>query len=237
MGRIRTENQDRIISSGIAGFFGVADGMGGVTHGTVTADLAVKTMLVVAKEVRKNYIEHEDIKKAAEELKQGLEEVSDKISEKGNTYGSTQYGSTFTGVMILGGKALWVHMGDTRGYQIARYERKIRRITTDHNVAQAARERGEMSEKDIEEAHYSSMLTRYLGMPRPAKADVIITDVKPGETILLCSDGLHGLVKDKQILKMIRNRKTPGKICTGLLRMANMAGGRDNISVICLKII
>ena len=83
IGKVRTENQDRILCSRAAEFFAVADGMGGVLYGTLTAELAVKTMLVVAKEVRKNYIEHQDVNRAAEELRQGLEEVSNKIYEKG----------------------------------------------------------------------------------------------------------------------------------------------------------
>lgn len=83
IGKVRTENQDRILCSRAAEFFAVADGMGGVLYGTLTAELAVKTMLVVAKEVRKNYIEHQDANRAAEELRQGLEEVSNKIYERG----------------------------------------------------------------------------------------------------------------------------------------------------------
>ena len=80
------------------------------------------------------------------------------------------------------------------------------------------------------------MLTRYVGMQSPATADVTVTDNKKREKNLLCSDGLHGLVKDSRMLKIIRNRKKPEKICTGLIQAANSAGGRDNISVICLKV-
>lgn len=236
IGKVRTENQDRILCSRAAEFFAVADGMGGVLYGTLTAELAVKTMLVVAKEVRKNYIEHQDANRAAEELRQGLEEVSNKIYEKGNCHGAIQYGATFTGVMLLGGKAIWIHMGDSRGYRIVRYDTKMRQVTVDHNFAQAAREHGDMSETEIKREHFSSMLTRYVGMQSPATADVTVTDTKPGETILLCSDGLHGLVKDSRMLKIIRNRKKPEKICTGLIQAANSAGGRDNISVVCLKV-
>jgi protein phosphatase len=74
-------------------------------------------------------------------------------------------------------------------------------------------------------------------MPAPATPEAFICEVKPGDRILLCSDGLYGMTGDKILPRILRSSRNPERICSRLIERANASGGNDNISVVYLKIV
>jgi protein phosphatase len=82
----------------------------------------------------------------------------------------------------------------------------------------------------------SSRLTAFVGMTAPASPAVYVTKIRPGDRILLCSDGLYSMVSEREIVRIMRSSRSPTRICQRLINKANDNGGRDNISVAYVKI-
>ena len=81
------------------------------------------------------------------------------------------------------------------------------------------------------------MLTAFVGMEPPASPETVILDVKPGDRLLLCSDGLYGMVNPQDLRRLMRSSRSPERVCRRLIDRANENGGRDNISAVYLKIV
>ena len=141
-----------------------------------------------------------------------------------------------SGVWLTGRRALFVNLGDSRGYILPRYKRKISQVTEDHNVASLLVQQGEITREEARFHPSSSVLTRFMGMDAPAMPDVFIREIHPGDILLLCSDGLHGMIDGDELPAILRSSKSPTRLCERLIAIANANGGKDNISVIFLKI-
>ena len=163
--------------------------------------------------------------------------ISDTIYNAGNEGYRANYGATLSGVWLTGRHAIFVNLGDSRGYLLPRFKKKIRQITTDHNVAALMVEHGEITKEEARFHPASASLTRFAGMNIPATPDVFIREVRPGDRILLCSDGLHGMVDDARLPSILRSSGKPARVCRRLVEKANASGGRDNISVVYVKIV
>jgi serine/threonine protein phosphatase PrpC len=162
--------------------------------------------------------------------------LSDAIYSIGNEGHSATYGATLSGVWLTGRHAIFVNLGDSRGYLLPKYKKKIRQITTDHNVAALMVQHGEITKEEARCHPSSATLTRFAGMNAPATPDVFIREIQPGDKILLCSDGLHGMIDDAFFPSILRSSRNPDRVCKRLIDKANANGGRDNISVVYIKI-
>jgi len=237
MGAKRASNQDEVICCPEYAFFAVADGMGGLYGGGETSAMIAKVLPGLIGQAYENIKKDLCPERAAELLKEQARLISDNIYEKMNRGGNFDYGATLCGVWLMGSHAIFVNMGDSRGYWLGCYERHIRQITKDHNVAAELVASGELS---LEEARYhssSAMLTRFMGMNSPALPDAFIQELKTGDIILLCSDGLHGMVDDEHLTRLLRGSKNPDLVVNRLIDEANGAGGKDNISAVYIKIL
>ena len=104
------------------------------------------------------------------------------------------------------------------------------------NVAALLIKNGEMTKEQAAKSNASSTLTCFVGMQAPALPDSFIVDVKPGDRILLCSDGLYGMVPEREIAMLMRSGKSPKRVCERLIASANQHGGRDNMSAVYIYI-
>ncbi len=95
---------------------------------------------------------------------------------------------------------------------------------------------GQISKEDARKSNLKNQLTRALGISSKANLEYTKQQVKMGDTILLCTDGLWDMLTDDEIYSVVKKRGTPEKICTKLISMANDAGGDDNITVIVARI-
>lgn len=237
IGLVRDSNQDQVIISSEQGFCAVSDGMGGLLYGGETSEMVARVMpeLIVQNAVEVS-AETMSLQETSLLLAESVEVVSNNIAEVANEEGYTGFGATISGVWLVGTQAIFVNLGDSRGYMLDRYGRTLRQITEDHNIAQLLVNSGELTREEARHHETSSQLTRFVGMPPPAKVDVFIEDVEPGDRILLCSDGLYGEVEDADIKKILRSSRSPHTICSRLISAAKNNGGRDNISAVYLQV-
>ena len=232
----RSSNQDEVIVCPEAGFYAVSDGMGGLLNGGETSQMIKQTLPNRMKAALKELSKDSSPEFAAELLKKQICVMSDTLYDTCNQGNWFNFGATLSGIWLIGRHAIFVNIGDSRGYLLPRYKKTIQQITNDHNVAALLVQQGEITKEEARFHPASSSLMRFVGMNKPAIPDVFIYEVHPGDRILLCSDGLYGMVSDSILPSIMRSTANPTRVCEQLVENANANGGKDNISVVYLKI-
>ena len=233
----RASNQDEVICCPECGFFAVSDGMGGLGGGGETSGMIAKALPLLMRQAYEELKKKTSLEFAAELLAERLGLISDNIYETLNRRtGRSVYGATLCGVWLVGEHAVFVNLGDSRGYLLGFGERDIRQVTTDHNVAQILVKTGELSREEARAHPSGSTLTRFAGMESPALTETFTVKIRRGDMILLCSDGLYGMVSDRRLPMLLRSSKKIGRAVKRLIDEANLAGGRDNISAALIKL-
>ncbi len=237
IGKKRQSNQDEIILEPDLGLFGVSDGMGGLENGGVASAFVKKGLPLLVNECRTQWPETPPPpQEVGDQLGECVRAISDHLFEDGNTERFFRYGATVAGVMLHGDKAVFVSLGDSRGFVLRKYKRKMEQITEDMNLAGILMRAGEMTKEEAMKSPLSSRLTAFVGMAPPAVPDVFVTEVRPGDRILLCSDGLYGMVPEQEMARILRSSRNPDRVCRRLIDRANEYGGRDNISAVYVRI-
>jgi serine/threonine protein phosphatase PrpC len=231
----RTSNQDEVVVCPQWGFHAVSDGMGGLPHGGDTSIMIRDVLPLMMEGAFSELRENISPEYAANLLQKAVCLLSDNIYDMGNR-NVTVYGATLSGVWLVGRHAVFVNLGDSRGYLLPRYRKKIQQVTRDHNIAAILVDNGELTREEALNHPSSSSLLCFMGMPEPATPDVFIREVAPGDRLLLCSDGLYGTVEEKYLPRLMRSSRKPETVCRKLTDTANANGGRDNISAVYLKI-
>lgn len=243
VGNVRKENQDSYGILADKNLFVVCDGMGGGAAGDFASRCAVDTIL-------KSFelLEKKDIIAVMGETVHNLPEdilrvfVSIRIANRALFKFSESYvklagmGTTVAAVIFddKAGVLHIYHVGDSRVYLFRNGNLKL--LTKDHSKVAELVEQGKMKEDDIKTAEIQSMITRALGIHSQVKIDYKTESLRPGDYIIVCSDGLVSELDDKQIEQTIRtDTGSIEKICQNLIDSANNAGGRDNDTVVVLK--
>lgn len=230
VGRIRDNNEDSNGHSWLEDgslFVIVADGMGGHEAGEVASSLAVR---VVEDSVR------EDLDgDPRDRLYNALLEANQAILEEGSTSGTRGMGTTAITAVLKGNQVYVGQVGDSRCYQI-RHGHKVWR-STDHTRVQMLVDEGKLTDEQARNHPEAGMLTRALGHARMADGQALVPEVQDeplileqGDTLLLCSDGLHDLLEDAEIAQLIGGKSGPQAIEL-LIDAACERGGHDNITV------
>jgi serine/threonine protein phosphatase PrpC len=206
----------------------VADGMGGHEGGQLASDLAVRTVCEVYQQAAGL--------EPSEALEKGLREAHDRIRAFAASHPEYHnMGTTCTAVAIRGAH-LWVaHVGDSRCYLFR--AGKFRRMTRDHSYVNQLVEYGIISSAEAEHHPQRNVLTSALGIGRDgATIDTSAepTKLEPGDTLLLCTDGLWGPVNELAIYDAVYGYP-PAEACRVLVNLANENGGPDNITVTILR--
>jgi len=236
IGAWRKSNQDEFVLAPELGIFAISDGMGGLEKGGV-ASAYVKQALPVVAETYAELWRGANADTAAAYLRDSVRLLSDRLFAQGNSSGWIRYGATLAAVLLYGGKAIFVCLGDSRGYLLPKFKKDLVQITEDMNVAGVLGRSGEMTKEQAAGSPESSRLTAYVGMPAPAEPETFIVDVRPGDRILLCSDGLYGMVPEREIARIIRASRSPERVCQKLIDRANANGGHDNISAVYIQLV
>ena len=139
--------------------------------------------------------------------------------------------------MLFRSKAIFVNLGDSRGYLLSRYKKQPIQITEDQNIAGILVRQGELTREAAKNHPASSRLTAFVGMKPPAEPEAFTVEVSPGDRILLCSDGLYGMMEERELARLMRASRSPELVCRRLIDRANENGGRDNISAAYIRIL
>ena len=238
IGRSRKSNQDEVLFCPEIGFFGVSDGMGGMPKGGETSRRIKKELPLMVKKITEDFrggnanVVHE----LAEALKDLIITYNDRLFGELNIGGKYLCGATLSCVMLAGSTAIFINLGDSRGFILNNLDHSLRQITEDHNVAAELVRIGALTREQAKNHYSSSQLVQYMGMDPPAKPDCFMEEISPGDSILLCSDGLYGMLSDAELAILLRSSNDPNTVCKRLVDAANKAGGRDNISAVYITI-
>lgn len=216
------------------GIFMVADGMGGHMYGDVASSVAIQS---TAASLHKTLVGplHDGQTELSDEaiatiLEGALQTAHNAVLEK--VKGG---GTTLTVALVLNKKLYFAHVGDSRLY-ITSATKPLKALTLDHSLVQRLVELGQISQEDANDHPQRNVLFRALGQNEGFKADIGNIEITEPCTLLLCSDGLWGLVNQESLSKRINDGGSYEKMVNSLIEMANDAGGTDNISAILVKI-
>lgn len=232
VGLIRDKNEDSYlaISNKYDDFLAiVADGIGGGKAGEVASSEVIKYFNDTFVESG----EFETIDNAIDYIKYHIGKVNkivfDKASSNSEYYGM---GTTLTGILITKKGIITFNCGDSRTYGIL--DKKIYKLTTDHNVVNQMLEKGEITYEESLNHPKRHYLTKAIGIFEKTKFDVF--KVKEMDYYLVCSDGLHGYVSDDEIYSIVSNEdKNINEKTSELKDLALLKGGFDNITIILIK--
>jgi serine/threonine protein phosphatase PrpC len=216
----------------VFGLYIVADGMGGHQHGEVASALAVRAMSSYI--VRNIYAPLLSV--ITQEQDQSIQEIMQAgVMEANQTILSHALGggTTLTAVLVFGDQLTFAHVGDSRAYLIR--PNSVEVVTRDHSLVKRLEELGQITAQEAATHPQRNVLYRALGQGEPFEPDIFTAPVPPGEHLLLCSDGLWGLVAQEKILEFINTSSSPQEACQRLIEAANEAGGPDNISAILVR--
>jgi protein phosphatase len=241
VGRQRKHNEDCVLIRAEHGLFVVADGMGGHNAGDVASKL-VATSLGNYFEATANgapigdlpaeYSKHPP---GGQRLAAGVRKANLDVFTISNTVQQHHgMGSTVVGIHVTSDMVHIAHVGDSRCYRIR--GGVIQQMTRDHSLINDALElKPDLTKEELARLP-KNIITRALGMKDGVKVDIRSELIEPGDTFLLCSDGLTGMVPPDQILEVINVTGEPQEACELLIAEANDAGGTDNISALIVRL-
>jgi serine/threonine protein phosphatase PrpC len=221
--------------SQVIGLYAVADGMGGASSGEVASKLVTETLArEVAQKIFVPRLAEPGIElNYAEILKAAIEQANtDVLSAR--TQAQTDMGSTVVAALLVGKQAHIANVGDSRAYLITRDQ--ITQITKDHSLVQALAERGAIAEAEIRTHPQRNFILRNVGDKPQVLVDLYEVTLEPGQSLLLCCDGLWEKVLDEQIHGIVNRHANPQDACRELIKVANANGGDDNITCIIVRV-
>jgi serine/threonine protein phosphatase PrpC len=232
VGRFRRRNEDAWNAAPELGLFAVADGLGGHQAGNVASRVVVEALPeVLGPRLRALSDLHSS--EAMQIIIDGLAQLSADIGRESRRHAAlTGMGSTLVVAAVRGAQALLAHIGDSRGYRLR--EGHLEPLTRDHSVVQYLLDTGAIVPEQVSTHPARAQITRYVGMPGDVRADVRLLDLRPGDRLLLCTDGLTGMVAAGDISELLATHGEPAAACQALVDAALAGGGLDNITVLVL---
>lgn len=220
VGKVRANNQDAPIVSEKLRLYGVADGMGGHKGGEVASTSARDDLL--------RELEGKTPSVAA--LSGAIEEVNRQIyHQQEHDDALTGMGTTLS-VLWMSDNLVYIgHVGDSRVYLLR--DGEFRQMTLDHSLVEQLVREGVLTEEEAQNHPMRNIITRAIGTDESVEVDVVVEERRKGDLWLACSDGLHGLVDDRQMRDALR-QYAPEKAADVLLKAALDAGGRDNVTLV-----
>lgn len=235
IGKCRKNNEDAYyISAGddpAENLYLVADGMGGCNAGEVASSSAIEAFLAYFwKEMK-----HATSEDMLDMLTGAVAAANQEVYEKSNSAREfAEMGTTIVAAAIREDKVYVAHVGDSRAYIFRKKE--VIPLTTDHSYVMELVKMGSITKEEAATHPKRNVITRAIGIRDAVEADTMICPLKKGDILLLCSDGLSGMLKDEEMAKILNKRTDPERKARLLLEEANKKGGFDNISLILVQI-
>ena len=240
VGMKRAGNEDAFLAlvgssspRGTDALLAVADGMGGHQAGEVASRMAVQGLLTRLSAKAGGDATAPTKGRENARLERIIHELNAEVYAAAARPETRGMGTTLTAALLAGPILLISHVGDSRAYLLR--DRKLHQLTRDHSWVAEQVESGKLTPQEAREHPRRNILSRALGTAASVPVDTIAVDVNQGDVLLLCSDGLHGLVTDEEIARTIGSAD-PQPACELLVERANALGGNDNITVVAARI-
>jgi len=217
------------------GLFIVADGMGGHQYGEVASNAAVRIVAGHVMREFQNYLFNLKPSQPGESL-QEIMQTAVREAQKTIQHEAPSSGTTLTAALVLGQQVTIAHVGDSRAYHV-HPDGRTEVITRDHSLVKRLEELGHISPDEAENYPHRNVLYRALGQGEILEPDIFTVSFPQPGYLMLCSDGLWGVVADPDMYRMIKDAPNLQRACQNLVEAANAAGGPDNISVIIAQMI
>jgi PPM family protein phosphatase len=223
VGRLRTINEDSFVVDDRLALYAVADGMGGHRAGEVASATALEALRAAVA--------------GGKALDAAIVLANSAVFEKAATDRELAgMGTTLTAVAIIGDATLLIgHVGDSRAYQVR--DGAITQITEDHSLVEELVREGRISPEEAEVHPQRAIITRALGIDPEVDVDLYTVEAHTGDRILICSDGLTGMLRDEEVLRIAGLEHDPRLAADRLVDAANEAGGEDNITVLIIDVL
>lgn len=239
-GMVRSHNEDSVAYEASCGLVVLADGMGGYNAGEVASGITVSVMSTEIKQ-RMASARPEDMDESGESL--GVKMLRENVQKaNASIYHASQsqpqyagMGTTVVSALFYDNRVAVAHVGDSRMYRLR--GDSFETVTRDHSLLQEQIDGGMISKEDARLSMNKNLVTRAVGIDATVDVEVHVYEVQVGDVYLLCSDGLNDMVEDDDIGSTLGMLKANLPLAaTQLIELANDNGGRDNVSVILVKI-
>ncbi|MEE8390807.1 MAG: Stp1/IreP family PP2C-type Ser/Thr phosphatase, partial [Anaerolineae bacterium] len=244
VGRERSLNEDSLLALSVSpvyqsidtpvGLFAVADGMGGHSAGDVASRLAIQAIGQYAvRELLAPATTDEYLPNPREWVTSTTRAANQSVFNQRKSAG-TDMGTTLVMALVVGDTATIANVGDSRAYLLT--QNTVVQITTDHSLVERLVATGQITRAEAILHPRRNIIYRVIGDKPQTQVDTFEQRLAPGEALLLCSDGLSGMVSDEQIWFIWQTSTSPQEACDRLVEAANQAGGADNITVVIVQV-
>lgn len=232
VGRMRGHNEDFFLSVPELGLHVVCDGMGGHAAGDVASSTAARTLEELLQQSLPRTSSSDEVVDA---LRSAFVEANRRVHALGvDDPARRGAGTTCTALVTCGGKGVMAHVGDSRLY-LARGS-ALHQLSDDHTFVAEAVRHGIITPQQAAESEHSNVVTRAVGPQEQVLVDTLVFDILPGDTLLLCSDGLSQYFeREPDELRMMLETEEIAGIAESLVEKANERGGSDNITALVLR--
>jgi PPM family protein phosphatase len=222
-----SNNQD----SGYAGphLLVIADGMGGHAAGDVASSTAIARLVALDEESAGG---GDALQRLTTALADANQDLRDRVAAEPSLHGM---GTTVTALLNSGGKLALAHIGDSRGYLLR--DGQLTQITHDHTFVQSLVDDGRLTEEEARSHPQRNLITRVLTGERDDTPDLSVREAKPGDTYLLCSDGLTGVVTEETLTEVLGDGSDVGSRAEQLIDLALKGGSSDNITCVVADVV
>ncbi len=222
-GRVRDNNEDYFVIDDVRALFAVADGMGGHRGGEVASHTAIESL-------RASIASGTPLPDAI------VRANTDVIARAAGDDELAGMGTTLTAVVVTGPNQLLVgHVGDSRAYLL--HESAMQRVTEDHSLVEELMREGRLTPEQAEAHPQRAIITRALGVDDEVDVDQYTLTVEAGDRVVICSDGLNTMVRDRDIERIASAESDPQRAADALVAAANEAGGEDNITIVVIDVL
>ena len=232
-GRIRKNNEDSFFCSDQnTGIFEklliVCDGMGGHSYGEVASRICIDAV--------EDYVRHSPVNNPAFIMDQAIYKANLRVKRKAEELNALNMGTTLVMAGVVNGVAYIANIGDSRAYLADPKTFTMKQVTHDHSLVEKLVAQGLIKRGSREYEKNKNVITRAVGIFEEADPDFYEEEIKPGQFLLLCSDGLTNMVPDIIIKNLILDDSFAlDERVNSLIRLANENGGRDNITAVLLE--
>lgn len=240
-GMVRLHNEDSVNFDTALGLAVLADGMGGHNAGEIASSIAVSVVCVEIRHhlgsirpEKKDVVSGEDfgVKLLREKVQKANASIFHAAANQPQYSGM---GTTIVAALFYANRVAVAHVGDSRMYRLR--GKIFEKMTRDHSWVQEQIDNGLISPEDAYNSPNKNLITRAMGIKAEVEPELQVFDVQVGDIYLLCTDGLNNMVEDKEIGAMLQSLKADLPLASKqLIQLANNNGGRDNVSVILVKV-
>lgn len=225
-GQVRKANEDSFYVGDT--IYAVADGMGGHLAGEVASQLALEPIEELDGKV------FADPSAASDALTDAIVKANRRVARQAADDSRFRgMGTTLTAALLENRRLHLGHVGDSRGYLLRNGD--LRQITDDHTLVQHLIDEGQITKEEAATHPQRSIITRAIGVAPHVEVDTMSIDLQEGDIVLLCSDGLTGVVSEEQIQRCLESDQSDDATVASLIGLANDNGGPDNITVLLLR--